>query len=215
LKRKMLIAPVLALVLLVPGTPAPTRAGTFEVVIPTPALALIEANASFTQITAAACLGLDGVSPWLAVTAVNNQFDQGYTGTSATVKDKPDKLKATFRDKAKDAASEEIHFVDVDASTDPDTGTAEGVKAGMKGKIAKYVVNPDPQNLPLDLAVTSGKLKVKDKTNKTKLTIDANGAFKSTIKGGSCRLEFDETGKAVSARIDGLAGGKSIRLGSG
>jgi hypothetical protein len=214
LKRKFVVAPALVLALLVPGTPAPTRAGTFEHEVSTPAVALIEANEAFTVFTAAACIGVGGVNPWLAVTMDSKgQFDQGYVGTSATVKDKPDKLKATFKDKAKDAAAEDIQFVDVDSSTDPVSGTAEGVKAGMKGKIAEYVLNP--VNIPGDLVGTSGRLKVKDKTNKTKLTINANGAFKSTLKGGTCTIEFDEEGKAAGLRLDGLADGKSIKIGSG
>jgi hypothetical protein len=203
--RKFLIATALALVLLVPPAPAPTRAGTFDVQIPPPVIGIVEADASFTEILGLACVGgVSGSALWFAVRMAEDEVDGGYTGTTATLKDRADKLRAKFGAKSKDAASEDILHLDVDAGA----GSTAGAKATMKARATKYVVNPEDIG---DLAGTSGKLRVKDKTNKEKLTIDGNIAAKETASG--CFISFDDTGTAVSARLDGVKlNGRAIQL---
>jgi hypothetical protein len=205
--RKLFIALAFALVLLVPPAPAPTRAGTFTFQIPAPVIGLIETDPAVTEILALACVSsLDGSGPWLAALAADNLVDGGYTGESATVKDKPDKFKAKWSDKAKDAATEEILHLDVTAGA----GTTAGAKATLKARATDYVIDPEGKS---DFGGT-GKLRVKDKSNKEKLIMNANIAVKVTE--GACSLSFDETGKAVSARLDGVnLNGRPIRLGTG
>jgi hypothetical protein len=205
--RKLFAALAFALVLL-PPAPAPTRAGTFTFDVQPPFIYFIDVAGAAP--VAAGCIDSDGpLNLWAVTHRVADDQLEGYIGTTAKLKDKADRGSVRFSYGARTAASGDIQRLDLDQSGGTGVGTLEGVKAKMRGK-AVYALDPDDEE---DVAGTSVRFSLKDRTNKSKLALRGEVAAKETQAAGFCSITFDEAGRPVGLRIGGTTrDGRAINL---